>query len=149
MTPNQKELEMNTVIFDGAVLPTATLVQEEERLKALPDHFGRDMQRFRASVYDWARRLSTGYNGGYWEFYELSNGGFYMAPKDEPFEVYIPENTFRGRLSADAFGITACLHAYRDLATQLQSLTFADHHEWLLEFANVHPEANAICSAID
>ncbi|SDZ16510.1 Antirestriction protein [Nitrosomonas sp. Nm58] len=31
-------------------------------------------------VYALAEKLSPDYNDGYWEFYALSNGGFYMAP---------------------------------------------------------------------
>jgi hypothetical protein len=31
-------------------------------------------------VYATADSLSADYTGGYWNFYALSNGGFYMAP---------------------------------------------------------------------
>jgi len=40
------------------------------------------------AIFTFAQELSSDYTGGYWEFYALSNGGFYMAPKtDEPFKV--------------------------------------------------------------
>ncbi|MGR8998799.1 MAG: antirestriction protein [Gammaproteobacteria bacterium] len=63
-------------------------------------------------VYTITGNIASDYNGGYWEFYELSNGGFYMAPdSDNPFKVSC-ENGFEGQLSADALGITVCLYAY-------------------------------------
>jgi len=54
--------------------------------------------------------LAHEYKGGYWDFYTLSNGGFYMAlNSDASFDV-ICDNQYRGNLSADALGITACLY---------------------------------------
>ena len=56
--------------------------------------------------YSFADKLSEDYHGGYWEFYVLSNGGFYMAPlSDQRFHVTC-DNQFEGDLSADALGIT-------------------------------------------
>jgi len=31
-------------------------------------------------VYLWMKKLCDEYNGGYWTYYKLSNGGYYMAP---------------------------------------------------------------------
>jgi Antirestriction protein len=33
------------------------------------------------TVYDVLNELAPDYCGGYWHFYALSNGGFYMAPE--------------------------------------------------------------------
>ncbi|OYY80603.1 MAG: antirestriction protein, partial [Methylophilales bacterium 16-45-9] len=64
------------------------------------------------AVYSITSNIASEYNGAYWEFYSLSNGGFYMAPSsDKPYQVSC-ENGFEGTLSADALGITACLYAY-------------------------------------
>jgi hypothetical protein len=72
-------------------------------------------------VYALADHMASDYNGGYWEFYELSNGGFYMAPhSDTPFNVSC-ENGFEGELSADALGITVCLYAYSQLSFSVES----------------------------
>ena len=63
-----------------------------------------------------ASRLSEDYGGGYWLFYTLDNGGFYMAPdSDGKFQVISP-NGWEGFMSADAFGITVCLFAYSNLS---------------------------------
>ncbi len=67
-------------------------------------------------VYGMADRLAPAYNGGYWHFYGLSNGGFYMAPAtDAIFDISF-ENGFDGKLSADTLGVTACLYAYSHLS---------------------------------
>ena len=72
--------------------------------------------RVEPTVFNIAGQLSADYSGGLWEFYALSNGGFYMAPQtDEPFDVRC-ENGFEGRLSACALGITVCLYAFSGLS---------------------------------
>ncbi|MCB1841848.1 MAG: antirestriction protein [Halioglobus sp.] len=60
--------------------------------------------------------MAEAYTGGYWHFYVLSNGGFYMAPEgDSVFKVSC-DNYFTGKLSADALGITACLYTYSHIS---------------------------------
>jgi hypothetical protein len=55
------------------------------------------------TIYGMADRLAPAYNGGYWHFYGLSNGGFYMAPATDAIFDVSCENGFDGKLSADAF----------------------------------------------
>lgn len=99
-------------------------------------------------VYAVASKIASGYNGGYWEFYSLSNGGFYMAPySDTPFDVSC-ENGYEGELSADALGVTACLYAYSNLSFSSSSI-FIEHYHWLRDYMLEHPEAGAILGAID
>ncbi len=51
--------------------------------------------------------LCREYRGAYWLMWELSNGGFYMAPaRDEMLNIEAM-NYFSGQMSADAAGITA------------------------------------------
>ena len=98
-------------------------------------------------VYTFAGNLSDDYSGGYWIFYSLSNGGFYMAPDyDGSFEVCCA-NGYEGTLSADAFGINCCLYAYSHLS--FSDDIFIDHYYWLRDFMLDHPEAEAILKAID
>ena len=104
------------------------------------------------AVYSIASNIATEYNGDYWEFYVLNNGGFYMAPcSDQSYQV-ICENGYEGKLSADALGITACLHAYSHLSFS-SNQAFAEicsyHYHWLREYMLEHKEARAILSAID
>ena len=86
----------------------ARLVTGEERLRTLPKHFGPRQLTVEHAVFTWMRELATEYRGGVWQFYELSNGGFYMAPQVEPLHLRVEGNGFDGQMSADAAGITAC-----------------------------------------
>lgn len=104
------------------------------------------------TIYSFAERLSEDYSGGYWEFYTLSNGGFYMTPHaDEPFNVS-SDNGYEGTLSEVAFGIVVCLYAYSHLSfsakPQLAEVCAQQFH-WLRDYALDHPEAGAILAAID
>ena len=104
------------------------------------------------AVYSITSNLAPEYKGAYWEFYSLSNGGFYMAPcSDTHYQVSF-DNGFEGMLSADALGITACLYAYSHLSFTANP-TFADicsnNYHWLREYILEHKEANVILSAID
>ena len=102
-------------------------------------------------VYATADHLSADYKGGYWEFYRLSNGGFYMAPSAEHRFHVIADNGFKGDLSADAFGITVSLYAFSCLSfsTMLIADACAQQYRRLREYALEHTEAGAILAAID
>src|SRR4030088_953629 len=52
----------------------ARQVRDDERIETLPRHFGRYMMRVEDAVYTFMRELAQEYRGGYWHFYELSNG---------------------------------------------------------------------------
>jgi hypothetical protein len=91
------------------------------------------------------------YHGGYWIFYSLSNGGFYMAPSsDDRFHVTC-DNMFEGDLSADALGITSCLYAYSHLSFSGGSFArvCARHYHLLRSFMMDHAEVRAILGATD
>jgi Antirestriction protein len=68
------------------------------------------------AVYRWMRRLAPEYSGGYWHFYELSNGGFYMAPECEPLLLRVEGNGYEGVMSSAAAGITACPFGFSHLS---------------------------------
>jgi hypothetical protein len=107
--------------------------------------------RVEPTIFDIAGRLSTDYDGGLWEFYALSNGGFYMAPRtDDPFSVQC-ENGFAGRLSSCALGITACLYAFSLLSFEGGDFaeTCAEQYHLLRQHMLEHSEARAILAAID
>jgi hypothetical protein len=82
---------------------TRMLVPEDQRLAIMEKLFGSWFpMRLEPFVYTITERLSGDYNGGYWEFYQLSNGGFYMAPSGDRVYHLICDNQFEGDLSADA-----------------------------------------------
>jgi len=50
--------------------------------------------------FNMAGNLSRDYTGGYWNMYELDNGGFYMAPDSGTFFHVSCMNGYEGTLSA-------------------------------------------------
>ncbi|WP_131751197.1 MULTISPECIES: antirestriction protein [Legionella] len=128
----------------------STLVSNKLRTYFLPVHFGRWMMRAEGAIYDTLGSFSKTYQGGYWHFYELSNGGFYMAPAmDEPLRVFIPGNGYEGEVSADAAGIIATLFVLCSLSHSTEEDRFIRGYHCLLDFAEQHMESAAIFAAID
>ena len=128
----------------------ARRVDDSERMMALPRHFGEHLLIFEGAVYDFMRRLAPDYRGAYWEFFELSNGGFFMTPDGGPYRFSVETNGYEGHMSADAAGITVCLYACSHLSFAYpDSDVFARHFHLVHEFAAEHAEASAIFAAID
>ena len=127
----------------------ATLVPEVRRLDILPEHFGIHMMRVENRIYDLLSAYGPQYRGGYWHFYELSNGGFYMAPDCELVRLYVEGNQFDDCVSGDAAGIVACLLVFSIMSMEISDERFARHFHALREFALYHPESRLIFAAID
>jgi hypothetical protein len=145
----EKDSAMDISTNGSARSITAAIVSEEERLTVLPRHFGLHMMIFENSVYLFMRALSTGYTGGFWRFFELSNGGFYMAPEVTELPLRADGNGYEGRMSGDAAGITACLYALSHLSFTVGDERISGHYYRLREFAAQHREAIEIFAAID
>lgn len=103
-------------------------------------------------VYAVTEEMSREYKGGYWEFYRVSNGGFYMSPDSASYFPIECRNGYEGVLSADALGITACLYAYSHLSF-LDNLslaeTCAEQYYLLRDYMLEQSEAEGILGAID
>lgn len=135
---------------DGTTKIEACLVLEDARIGTLPRHFGARMMTVEHTVYHFMREFVAEYKGAFWDFYELGNGGFYMAPKSDPVKFSVHTNGFEGTLSADAAGITVCLFTFSHLSFQHPSQdVFSDHFYALREFALNHREAGLILAATD
>ena len=134
---------------------TASRVLDNQRENFLPMYFGsRSFMLGEPLVYAWLDRLSVDYDGGMWDFFELSNGGFYMAPVvPGPLRIEVHGNYYSGSVSADAAGIIATLFAISQLAAQVtdpdECGPLIDRYHHLLEFADSHAEGGAIFQAID
>jgi hypothetical protein len=152
---NPAQITTRTTLMNSSIHHTATKIESrevanDERMQMLPRHFGRDMLTVEYAVYAFMRKLTSEYRGGYWTFFELSNGGFYMAPEGETtFHISVDGNGFDGSMSADAAGITACLFALSHLSFQISNGSIANHYHQLRDFALEHAEAGAILAAID
>ena len=127
----------------------ARQVTDEARIETLPRHSGRYMLAVEDADYRFMRQLAKDYSGGYWRFYELSNGGFYMAPECEPLVLQVQGNGYAGRRSAEAAGITACLFAFSHLSFRIPDEVISGLYYQLRDFALEHAEASAILAAID
>lgn len=130
-----------------------TLVPERRRLSITEKYFKHFFPfQVEPVIYYFASQLSSSYGGGYWHFYTLSNGGFYMAPDFTKSFTLVSMNGFEGQVSADALGVIVCLYAYSYLSSSKETdLTeiCASHYHRLRDFAFEHGEAKAIFSAID
>ena len=129
----------------------ATRVPEMSRMTFLPQHFDTHMMIFERELYAQLRPLSADYDGGYWHFYDLSNGGCYLAPTArERFHITVPGNGFGARLSADATGIMATLFALSHLSFRFPSYEiYSERFYQLRDFAGEHAERRLIFGAID
>ncbi len=144
---------MNHFIDDDRAAVTRHLVPEDQRLAVTASLFGPHFPlQIEPVVYAIADRMADDYCGGYWQFYTLSNAGFYLAPdEDRSFEIKC-QNYFNDTLSADALGIVCCLYAYSQLSFQGDfdfSRLCARHYHWLRSYAMGHTEVGAILGAID
>ena len=141
---------MNT---QASLLPVIReLVPEDQRMDVVEGLFGMAFPlQLEPVVYGITDRMAEEYTGGYWDFWTLSNGGFYMAPgTDESFDVSC-QNQCRGVLSADALGITSCLYAYSNLSFSLSDIAreYARHYHLLREYSMGHAEVRQILGATD
>jgi len=128
------------------------LVPENQRLSITERLFGIHFPlKLEPVIYGITDRMAEEYKGGYWDYFELSSGGFYMAPSgDDVFHVTC-DNMFEGDLSADALGITACLYAYSNLSFENGRFArvCACHYHRLREYMMDHAEVRAILGATD
>ena len=83
----------------------AVRLEGAQRLTFLPDLFGGDFMTSEASVYAYAQRYCPEYQGGFWQFYRLPEGGGYMAPDVESLTLCNPDNWFEQTVSGEVAGI--------------------------------------------
>jgi len=136
---------------------TSSLVDECGRLFFLPKYFGNLFLVGENMVYQFADKLSVDYKNGLcalWNFYELSNGGFYMAPAyDGAMNIAVDSNYFEGEVSSDAAGIVITLFAVNTIVNSLHEKhdvdDLIDRYYFLRDYACEHPESSLILQAID
>ena len=138
---------------------TRTLVPEAERMAFVDRLFSiKYVLQLEPTVFQFAEHLAAEYHGGYWQFYALSNGGFYMAPRSDTVYAASSLNGFEGKMTADALGVTACLYAcshlsFGDDSTGSGGGGFAEicagQYHLLREYMFGHAEVRSILRAID
>jgi hypothetical protein len=132
-------------------LVTRELVPEEQRMAVVERLFGIHFPlQLEPVVYGITAKMAKDYTGGSWDFYTLSNGGFYMAPSGDDIFHVTCDNMFEGDLSTDVLGITACLYAYSHLSFAGDfAREYALHYHRLREYMFEHPEVKQILGATD
>lgn len=140
----------------------------EERLLFMPKFFGRYWHFVESQTYGWMRKLSpkndsaflshaldkveAHYDGGEWDFYELSNGGYFIAPNSrEHYRISVQGNYFDGLLTAEAAGMVATCFMLGQLANSNLPISELcnDYYHKLFDYAYGHIEYNQFRAAID
>ena len=124
-------------------------VPEDQRVAVTAALFGPHFPlQIEPVVYSIAERMAEDYGGGYWQFYTLSNSGFYMAPdEDRSFDIKC-QNYFTGTLSSDALGVVCSLYAFSHLSFAGDfyfARLCARHFHQLRSYAMDHGEAGPFC----
>lgn len=129
---------------------TRTQCPDEEKLDFLFNRAGRDFLRYEHLTFAYMDHACEEYVGGSWDFYGLSNDGFYMALRhDKPLQMHWIENAYEGSMSADAAGIAISLMVQNRFAWKVDAQRYGDYFHALRDYAGQHPEAPAIFSFID
>jgi hypothetical protein len=152
LCPWDFNLQFNHISMSIIKLITCTTVPESERMNVADTLFGvRYVTLLEPTIFNMAGMLAAEYDGAYWQFYTLSNGGFYMAPREDTIYDIDCTNGFHGKLSSSGLGLAACLYAYSHLS--FGSDAFADlcatQYHLVREYMFQHPEAESIARAID
>ncbi|NOR70852.1 MAG: antirestriction protein [Methylomarinum sp.] len=131
---------------------TRTKYPENKRFEFLTTFIGRwNCVAYENMAFDKLREASNGqYHGGYWEFYTLSNGGFYMELKqDEALNMECVGNYYQGTMSEEAASIAINLVVQNAFAWQVDAEKHSEHFYQLRDFASQHEEAAQIFAFID
>lgn len=101
---------------------SASLVAESDRLDFIPNLFSANVfmvVNFEAAVYSFASTFISEYNGGFWDFWTLSNGSGFMALPEN--ETYYAENNMNyscGNFTGKEMGIIVTSFALSYLMAQ-------------------------------
>jgi len=131
---------------------TAALVPNAARPVFLHRYFGDAFLVVEQAIYTMTDELCPDYMGGVWAFFELSNGGAYMAPdRERTWRMQVRGNGYEGELSSDAVGVVVTLFAMSHLSFAYPGFSemFTDRYHQLRDYAGNHPEASQIFAAID
>lgn len=136
-------------------LITKKKITESKRLAFLPKHVGHLCAIFQDRIFATAEAHCKEYDGGYWEFWELSNGGFYLSWDEDKklLNVANPLNYFEGKMSVDAFSLGVNLMALNHLSWahkgKSECRSLVDKFYLLKDYALEHPESGEILRFID
>ena len=129
---------------------TVQRVEDDKRMDFLPSALGAEYLHGERLIFSWLRELSNDYQGGYWHYYWLSNGAFYMAPDiSSKLRLVWANNFFDGEMSADAAGIVATLYGLNHLSSIKHNDMLSERYHGLCQYVAQHSESSLIWRAID
>ncbi|ROQ49303.1 antirestriction protein [Marinobacter sp. 3-2] len=127
-----------------------TVVGDDERLDTLPTYFGDRFLEAENAIFAYMRHLCENYSGGYWTFYETTNGAFFMAPDIEgTVRVSNPGNGAEAEVSWQAAGLIACVFAVNHCVWTYRTDQFGEQYDRLMAYVYDHPESWDILLLID
>ena len=129
---------------------TKTKCPDNKRLDFLPLHTGKAFLQYEQAIYHHMDTASEDYSGGFWDYYTLSNGGFYMAwDAEKTLKMENLGNYFDEEMSAEAASIASNLMVQNAFAWQIEAERFSEYFHQLRDYAIQHPEAGKILGFID
>lgn len=136
---------MNTVTFK--------IVGNSARNNFLYNKVGNALIAVENAVFNTASSICEDYDSGFWEFAELTNGGFFMYPTSEtPFSCNA-ENFAEETVSAEAFGIVCTLYALSHVSFKWKASSVAERiveaYHSLLEYSRTREDHAQIAALID
>jgi len=128
----------------------STIVPTTARLRTLAVKLGNMMVPFESAVYQTMAFLDSSYDGGYWDFYLTTNGGFFMAPSDKKeWHLKNANNYADAKLSAEAAGLCVSCLVANHIAHQAGTARMCALWEALNQYVLVHPERENLLALLD
>ena len=114
--------------------PVTLNVEECDRLSFLPYLFGNDFLYAEAYVYALAQKMMPEYQGGFWHFIRLPDGGGYMMPDGDRFHMVNGANWFDRTITFSFHGeragyLTRAVMLMLQASSDLTNHRYGWHHD--------------------
>jgi hypothetical protein len=114
--------------------------------------FGDQSERGAIGVNNWFRKIVEAVPSVL-EYYELTNGGYFVAPKGDSIQTEAP-NDFAAAMSCESAGVVVCLYVYSHLAYEIghhggYTDYLTNKYFALRGYAINHPESALILASVD
>ena len=128
---------------------TERVASEAERMDFLPARLGNATHLFESHLFSWAEQTAENYNGGFWDFVELSNGGFYCRPADH--KIYHCKNIAgeTADVENDVIGLFATCAALADISWHVADDRILQNYEAVRAFIALHRECRTLWRLMD
>jgi len=108
-------------------------------------------ERLEDDIFKLMDKMCEVYQGAFWEFSMLTNGGAFIWPDmlETSLRMFNPHNGNETELSPEAAGISVCLMAYSIWSFKTESEALVEYFYQLRDYAMQHPEQAQIFRLID